>query len=303
MRPRDELEEAGERIEAALGELAGIQDPRLRERAMGALRLVVQLYGDALERVLDIVGERAPEALAHLTADDLVASLLVVHDLHPEPVRLRVQRALDEVRPYLGSHGGDVDLLGVEEGVVRLQLKGSCDGCPSSSVTLELAVEDAIAKAAPEVTDIEVVQASSAADGHRSLISPESLLQPPPGFFEDRRPDAPAPGGAPAWRQLTRQTLPGVAGLAGTEVEGLEVLLARTAAGLYAYRDACPACGCSLRDGRLEGSAVTCPGCGTTFDVEAAGTSPQDASLHLDPLPLLQREGRVELAVPTGAGR
>ena len=61
------------------------------------------------------------------------------------------------MRPYLGSHGGDVELLEVtDDGVVRLRLLGSCDGCPSSSVTLKLAVEDAIEAAAPEVTGIEV---------------------------------------------------------------------------------------------------------------------------------------------------
>ena len=59
--------------------------------------------------------------------------------------------ALDEVRPYLASHGGDVELLGVEDGVVRLRLEGSCNGCPSSAMTLKLAIEEAIARAAPDV--------------------------------------------------------------------------------------------------------------------------------------------------------
>ena len=86
-----------------------------------------------------------------------MASLLLVHGLHPYDVETRVEQALDGVRPYLGSHGGDVELLGVtDDGVVRLRLLGSCDGCPSSSVTLKLAVEEAIEAAAPEVDGIEV---------------------------------------------------------------------------------------------------------------------------------------------------
>ena len=61
------------------------------------------------------------------------------------------------MRPYLGSHGGDVELLDVTaDGVVRLRMLGSCDGCPSSAVTLKLAVEGAIEAAAPEITAIEV---------------------------------------------------------------------------------------------------------------------------------------------------
>ncbi len=86
-----------------------------------------------------------------LAADDLVASLLLVHGLHPHGVERRVSDALDTVRPYLGSHGGDVHLLEVSGDVVRLQFSGSCKSCPSSAVTLELAVEDAVRAAAPEI--------------------------------------------------------------------------------------------------------------------------------------------------------
>jgi Fe-S cluster biogenesis protein NfuA len=71
------------------------------------------------------------------------------------PLADRVTQALDEVRPYLATHGGDVELLGVgEDGVAHLRLKGSCSGCPSSAITLKSAVEEAIHKAAPDVEDI-----------------------------------------------------------------------------------------------------------------------------------------------------
>jgi Fe-S cluster biogenesis protein NfuA len=78
-----------------------------------------------------------------------------------------VQGALEEVRPYLRQHGGGVELLGIEDGVVRLRLEGSCNGCPSSAVTLKLAVEEAIQRAAP---DVERIEAEGAAE-------PSGLLQ------------------------------------------------------------------------------------------------------------------------------
>jgi Fe-S cluster biogenesis protein NfuA/nitrite reductase/ring-hydroxylating ferredoxin subunit len=306
MRRRDELEEAGERIEAALEDLSAIEDLRVRERALGALQLVVQLYGDALERVLEVVGTTAPEALEPLTGDDLVASLLVVHDLHPEPVTLRVQRALDDVRPYLGSHGGDVELLGVEGGVVRLQLQGNCDGCPSSSVTLQLAVEGAITDAAPEIVDIEVVGEPKTGTA-TPLIPADALLTPPPGF--GRGPDdrgtangSVTTAGTPAWTRLTRDALPPRDGLVGTEIDGVKVLLARAPAGLYAYVGVCPVCDGGLSDGVLVGAVLACPGCGARFDLEAAGRG-VDGDVHLTPLPLLEREDAVELALPSGAPR
>src|SRR4051794_27294644 len=80
---------------------------------------------------------------------------LLLHDLHPVPAEARVREALDGVRPYLESHGGDVELVAVEDGVARLRLQGSCSGCPSSTMTLKLAIEDAIYKAAPDVVEVK----------------------------------------------------------------------------------------------------------------------------------------------------
>jgi Fe-S cluster biogenesis protein NfuA len=81
-----------------------------------------------------------------------------VHGLHPQSLAERVEGALATVRPLLGAHGGDVELLEIDEdaGGVRLRLLGSCDGCPSSAITLQSAVERAIVEAAPEIVAIDV---------------------------------------------------------------------------------------------------------------------------------------------------
>ncbi len=130
-----------------------------RERAEELVRLVADLYGAGLERLLDLMHEHGrldDETLDAVAGDELSSGLLLVHGLHPYDVATRVEHALQSVRPYLGSHGGDVELLEVADDVVRLRLLGSCDGCASSSVTLKLAVEGAIEAAAPEITAIEV---------------------------------------------------------------------------------------------------------------------------------------------------
>jgi len=148
-----DLRAVGSRIEELLGQIrAG--DPGTAEVAEEVVRLVVELYGAGLERTVELAG---PEAMDRLVEDELVASLLVLHGLHPKDTQTRVVEALDQVRPYLGSHAGGVELLGVDpEGVVHLRLEGSCDGCPSSTMTVKLAIERAIEEAAPEVTRIEV---------------------------------------------------------------------------------------------------------------------------------------------------
>ena len=131
------------------------------------LRLVADLYGTGLGRVVELAAERCPELLEDLVGDELVASLLLVHGLHPESLARRVEGALTRVRPTLATHAGDVELLDVDEkaGVVQIRLLGSCDGCPSSSVTLQLAVERAILEAAPEIVRIEVDQPSQPRPG------------------------------------------------------------------------------------------------------------------------------------------
>ncbi len=133
-------------------------DPRSCGLAEELLRLVSELYGAGIGRVVALAEERAPDLLDAFVEDDLVASLLLVLGLHPKPLETRVADALQEVRPFLASHAGGVELLGVdaEAGVVHLRLLGSCDGCPSSAVTLQMAVERAIVEAAPEIIRIDV---------------------------------------------------------------------------------------------------------------------------------------------------
>ncbi|MFI6431033.1 NifU family protein [Rhodococcus oryzae] len=277
-----------------------------RERAEQLVREVVDLYGEGLARVARILAEHVEDGAEWLAADDLVASLLLVHGLHPHDVQTRVRAALDSVRPYLGSHGGDVDLMGIEfpgergpadgAGVVRLQLTGSCRSCPSSSVTLELAVEGAVLAAAPEIASIEVVAAQP--DAEPGLIAAESL------FSHVHALSGPAGTWCPA--PELEQLAPGEVG--GFVVGGLPILVCRIGDDLLAYRDRCPACTHSLagavlarRAGHAAGDAVLrCPTCRAHFDVVHAGAGLDDGDVHLEPLPVLVRDGVRSVAVPVG---
>src|SRR3712207_3380446 len=151
------LQERVARMEALLGEIETLADPNARAKAAEMAQVLLELYGEGLARTMEVVAqgnerERIFEALAE---DELVSHLLLLHGLHPLDVETRVVRALEEVRPYLQSHGGDVELLGVEEGVARGRVEGSWDGCPSSGVAPKRAIEEAVLKAAPELEGIE----------------------------------------------------------------------------------------------------------------------------------------------------
>ncbi|WP_236792783.1 NifU family protein [Amycolatopsis sp. GM8] len=155
----DPVQAAGERIERLLDELDGSP---VAEELVHAL---MELYGAGLARVLELADE---PMVARLAKDELVRGLLILHDLHPQSTVERVTAALEEVRPYLGSHAGDVEFIGIEDGLLHLRLTGSCDGCPSSAVTAQQAIERTVRDAAPELTGIEVEGATG--PGGRPLL-------------------------------------------------------------------------------------------------------------------------------------
>lgn len=292
---------ASDRIDALL-DASGAGGVVARERAEELVRIVADLYGAGLERLLDLLFDRGhldDDVLAALAGDDLVASLLLVHGLHPYDVTTRVEDALQSVRPYLGSHGGDVELLGVTaDGVVRLRLLGSCDGCASSSVTLKLAVEGAIEAAAPEVSGIEV---ETAPENASPVIAMSSLFS----RIGSGTPD----GGASEWQQVPELVGLELGAVAHVTVGQAAVVVCRVAEDLFAFRERCARCDEPL-DGatvsrRLGGSAaeavLTCARCRAHYDIRRAGACIDDAALHLDPLPLLVNAGGVSIAVPAPA--
>jgi Fe-S cluster biogenesis protein NfuA/nitrite reductase/ring-hydroxylating ferredoxin subunit len=281
------VREAGARIEDLLGALGSGRDRAAAEELVATL---VQLYGDGLGRIVEVLGERQPALLAELADEPALEGLLLLHGLHPLDANARVSRALDRVRPYLGSHAGGVEFLGVDdEGVAHLKLEGNCHGCPSSTLTVRLAIEGAVQDAAPEVTAVRVegVAEPPPPPGGQPLL--QIGMTPPPGWAGDQTDEA-------GW-----VTLPDLGPPTGRPVivpaEGTRVLVCSVRGTLYAYRDACGTCGSSLADATVAGSELTCPGCGTGYDVRLAGKG-VDGDGHLDPLPLLADSQGVRVAIP-----
>ena len=143
----DPAQAAADRVDGLLEQLRSGADPGVAVVADELVRCLVQLYGDGLTRIMHMVG---PERSAELCADPLVESLLLVHDLHPVDAGTRIRQALERARPRIG----DVDVLGVDDGVVRLRLRTGGQGCGSRAALS--AVEDVVLRAAPEATTVDV---------------------------------------------------------------------------------------------------------------------------------------------------
>jgi Fe-S cluster biogenesis protein NfuA len=169
---RGEFRLQTERVEKLAAKLETAGDPETRAIALDLVQSVIELHGAALQHMLDSLSSTPPgeQALNEAVNDDLVASMLLLHGLHPDDIETRILRGIEKVRPYLRSHGGDVELAGVRDGIVHLRLHGSCGSCPSSSITLKSAVEDALFEAAPDIVEIVSENASVESHANSNLV-------------------------------------------------------------------------------------------------------------------------------------
>lgn len=279
-----------DRVQRLTDRVDAIEDPEAREAARELAAAILELHGAGLARigeVLDRAGPAGAEAKRELLDDGVVASLLLIHDLYPVPLEERVREALAEVEPYMDSHGGGVELLGVEDGVVRLALQGSCEGCPASRATLELAIEEALERTAPDLVGLEV-------EGVIEEAAPSGVELP---VIQSHPVGGNGGGdGGSRWQPLLGAA-PEAGAVAWAQVGGVEIALANVDSSLLAFRDRCAGCGAAISGGALAEGVLACPACERRFFLPRAGRSLDEESLLLEPVPLLESGGAVTVAV------
>jgi Fe-S cluster biogenesis protein NfuA len=181
--PADASELLVVRVQELQEALESAPDSATRELADELVSSVVQLYGEGLERIMGRLlqdGGETRRVAASLTDDPLLATLLLIHDLHPVPLAERVTQALDSVRPYMESHGGNVELRSLVDGVATINLQGSCSDCSASSMTLELAIKQALEEAAPDLVELVVEGIVEPTHGIPLPMVPASPASPGP---------------------------------------------------------------------------------------------------------------------------
>jgi Fe-S cluster biogenesis protein NfuA/nitrite reductase/ring-hydroxylating ferredoxin subunit len=295
--PTEAVQSQLQSIEALVNRIENVADPALKATAKDLVQSLMELHGAGIERMLEIVHQSAPSGPSIIETfgrDDHVRSLLLIHGLHPDSLETRIMQALEKTRPYLKSHGGNVNLVGVDDlGAVTLRLEGNCHGCPSSSATLKLAVEEAIYETAPDVTAILVQGEIQEVPATALAFVPLSQLSGN-GNGRASKTDRDQVG----WEEVLGLDRIPSGTLRREEVGGRDILFCRLEETLYAYNNTCPGCGQPLGSARLQGTVLACPICGQHYDVVRAGRGVDLDSIHLEPVPLLRENGRVRVALP-----
>ncbi|MBA2509944.1 MAG: NifU family protein [Rubrobacteraceae bacterium] len=256
-----------------------IQDEKTREEVFALLEGIDVLHRQGLGRILDLIGSLGGQkAVERISQDPIVRTLLEMYDLPEADEQTQVERVLEDVYPYFQSHGGKLDLLGVENGRVRVRLSGSCEGCPGTATTLQRVVEEALREGFPGFKELVAEEPPPARKnivqiGRRPLRRPRWVAA---GRLEDLE-----PGTLQPWR-----------------LEDVPLLVTRLDGEVYACRDGCPpGSALTLQLGRVEGTTLVCPWHGCRYDLRTGRR--EDAEGKLSVLPVAVRDGEVKVALGT----
>ncbi|MDQ3980607.1 MAG: NifU family protein [Actinomycetota bacterium] len=152
-------------------ELLNHPDPQVRDQITELLDWVDVFHREGLGRLVEMIRAwRGEIFLESVNRDDIAGAFLEVYDLgETDDLDLEaegaVNAALEEIRPYVESHGGTITVDSIVDGVVKVQMLGSCDGCPSSAATLTAGVEEALRRHWPNFRRLEVVDPNADGDG------------------------------------------------------------------------------------------------------------------------------------------
>ena len=147
-----------QKIGGLVQELDSIADPAIRARAKELVQSLLDLHGAGLERILELLFQRegGAQAIDDLGQDPLVSSLLILYGLHPEELQTRVGHKLEQIESKLRKLGAEAQLIGTENGHVRVQVKIDQHTCGSTARTVQTILEDAIYEAAPDLKSIVI---------------------------------------------------------------------------------------------------------------------------------------------------
>lgn len=149
----DDLGDLLGRLEQLLSEVEALSKPD-RDRVFELLDGIDALHRMALRRLAEALD---PKTMHRLRDDAAVAWMLDAYGAGVDETAA-AEAALEEIRPYIHSHGGRVEILNAEGGIVRLRMSGACAGCSAAAVTLQEGIEEALRDNFPAFVAVDVVE-------------------------------------------------------------------------------------------------------------------------------------------------
>jgi Fe-S cluster biogenesis protein NfuA/nitrite reductase/ring-hydroxylating ferredoxin subunit len=266
------------------------------ERALLLLQLMDAVHRPGLELIVEGRGDH-PVALA----------LLMMYDLAPADEQMEAEEALDEIRPYIESHGGGLELVDVQDGVVSVRMHGSCNGCAASAMTLRRGVEEKLRERLSWFKEVVALQPEG--DGREAAGAAASLpvLQIDP-FPKVTAPNGGGDNGLLQIKSLRRPVFVDVGpfedlpegGTRAVDVDGRSVLILKVGGEPYAFVNLCPAAGGRLPlDGaRLTDTVLVCPWHNCAYDARSGkrvDDAPEEPALAV--VPIAVADGALQVAV------
>ncbi|MEH1798638.1 MAG: NifU family protein [Nostoc sp.] len=247
----EELVQEINRFEAIISEW----DESQRCVAVGLKRAIEALHKAALTSLIKSLKQESMSALRHAVTDEVVYAVLLYHELvkPPKPPLVqRIQTALEEVRPGLKSHNGDIELVAIKPpDTVEIRLIGTCSSCPASTLTLSQGVEQAIKNHCPEISKVVAV------NNNPTVYTTNSNLTTP---F--------SPPITSTWVKVATIEQVSEFGVLAVQLAGNSLILHRQGATVTCYRNACAHLGYPLEGGKVENSIITCPSHGFQYKLE-----------------------------------
>lgn len=275
----EELIQEINRFEAIVSEW----DESQRCVVVGLQRAIEALHKAALKRLIQNLKEESMSALRLAVADEVVYAVLLYHELvkpPKPPLEQRIKIALDEVRPGLQSHNGDVELVTIKlPDIVEVRLIGTCSNCPASTLTLSQGIEQSIKSHCPEITKVIAVNSGANIESYKSSLTSPFPLQR-----------------GSTWIRVTTVDKVPKSGILAVRVAGNSLILFRQGNNISCYHNACSHLGATLDESKVENGIITCPAHGFKYRLETGEclTVP-DVSLQSYPLQIKENKVFVQL--------
>jgi nitrite reductase/ring-hydroxylating ferredoxin subunit/Fe-S cluster biogenesis protein NfuA len=294
-----DAEEMIAQLNALADELEHYPDSEVREKALDLVQIIVQLYGEALRRVIEIINAspRKEELLSPLLADEVVRAMLTIHGLLPLELRERVAAALEQLRTLLLSRGADTELIGVEDGIARLRLMRSGKGA-ASIAALKSEIEKHLMEAAPDLVGVEIdglaeqIEAPSKTAFYLNSESQPARLFQIKRLQQDRSSSA-----SGAWVPVIRTSGMQEGQFRTISFDEHAVVVCKINGEFYGYRNSCAVGGRPLDAAAQQLPIITCACHGYHYDLLRNGACVERSDLRLESLPLIVEDEKVKVAL------